>query len=94
MLINTVAAYLGSGIIKKLKSRVLATTKYNHGWVAKVQNRVYKRQNKLIYKRLGFTGVLWIYLRFYGSLYSLQVFLGVVFALPTATSDAIPLPIR
>jgi hypothetical protein len=49
-----------------LKSRLLATTEYDHGWVAKVQNRAYERRNGLIYRRLGFPGVLWIYLGFYG----------------------------
>jgi hypothetical protein len=56
-------------------------TEYGHGWVAKVQNRAYEQQNELIYRRLGFTGILQVYLGFYRSLYSLQVFLGVVFAL-------------
>jgi hypothetical protein len=80
--------------MKQLKSRLLATTECDHGWVAKVQNRVYERQNELIYRRLGFTGVSWIYLGFHGSLYSLQVFLGVVFALPAATDCVLPLSMR
>jgi hypothetical protein len=56
--------------------------------VAKVQDRAYGRQNELIYRLLGFTGVLWMHLGFYGSL------TGVVSALPTATGDVIPLPVR
>ena len=62
--------------------------------MAKVQDRVYGRQNELIYGLLDFTGVLRVHLGFYRSLRSLQVFLGVVSALPTATGDAIPLPVR
>jgi hypothetical protein len=54
----------------------------------------YGRQNELIYGLFGFTGVLRIHLEFYGSLRSLRVFLGVASALPAATGDAIPLPVR
>jgi hypothetical protein len=83
---------LGSGIIKQFKVRLLATTECDHGWVAKVQNRVYERQNELIYGRLGFTGILGIYLGFYRSFHSLQAFLGVVFALPTVFARMLALP--
>jgi hypothetical protein len=62
--------------------------------VAKVQDRVYGRQSELIYGLLGFTGVLRMHLGFYGSLRSLQFFLGVVSALPTATNNTITLPVR
>jgi hypothetical protein len=62
--------------------------------VAKVQGRAYGRQNELIYGLLGFTGVLRVQLEFYRSLCSLQVFLGVVSALPTAADYALPLPVR
>jgi hypothetical protein len=66
----------------------------DYGWVAKVQDRVYGRQNELIYGLLGFTGVLRVHLGFYGSLRSLRVFWGVVSAFATATGDFIPLPVR
>jgi hypothetical protein len=62
--------------------------------VAKVHDRVYGRLNELIYGLLDFTGVLQMHIGFYRSLRSLRVFLGVVSALPTATGDAIPLPVR
>jgi hypothetical protein len=62
--------------------------------VAKVEDRVYGRPDELIYGPLGSIGASRVHLGFYGSLRSLQVFLGVVSALPTATGDAIPLPIR
>jgi hypothetical protein len=74
-------------------------TEYDHGWVAKAQNRVYGRLNELICRRLGFTGVSWIYLGFYGALLSLRirssllVVLGVVFALPTVFACTLVLPI-
>jgi hypothetical protein len=38
--------------------RQLSTIKYDHGWVAKVWDRVYRQQNELIYGLLGFTGAL------------------------------------
>jgi hypothetical protein len=62
--------------------------------VAKVQDRIYRRQNELVYGLLGFTGILRVHLGFYGSLRSLWVFLGVVFAFATATGDALSLPVR
>jgi hypothetical protein len=52
----------------------LATTEQDYGWVAKVQDRVYGRQDELNYGLLGFTGVLRVQTEFYGS------FLGVVSA--------------
>ena len=55
---------------------------------------MFGQHNELIYKLLDFTGVLRIHLGFYKSLSSLQVFLGVVFALPTTTANAIALPTR
>jgi hypothetical protein len=58
----------------------LATTEQDYGWVAKVQDRVYGRQNESIYGRLGFTDVLRIQIEFYGSLRSLRAILGVVSA--------------
>jgi hypothetical protein len=60
--------------------------------VAKVQDRAYEQQNELIYRQLGFTGVLRMHLGPYGSLRSLRVFLVVVFALPTATDYVLLLP--
>ena len=62
--------------------------------MAKVYDKVYRQENDLIYRLLGFRGVLRVHLRFYRSFRSLQVYLGVVFALPTVTGDAILLPIR
>jgi hypothetical protein len=64
----------------QLGHRRLATKKQDYGWVAKVQDRVYGRQNDLIYGLLDSTGVIQVHIQFYGPLRSLQVFLGVVSA--------------
>ena len=77
-----------------IQGRLFATIKEDYSQVAKVQVKAYRRRNELIYRLLDFTGVLRVHLGFYRSLSSLRVFLGVVFALPTAAGDAIPLPMR
>ena len=66
----------------------------DYSQVVKVQDRVYGRQNELICGLLGFAGVLRVHIRFYGSLRSLWVFLGVVSAFATTTGDVLPLPVR
>jgi hypothetical protein len=57
-----------------IEGRLLATTEYDYGWVAKVLDRAYERQNGLIYRRLGFIGILRMHIGSYGSLCSLRVF--------------------
>jgi hypothetical protein len=86
--IATVVRYQeGQGAEQRIEPR-----KHDQGWVAKAKDRACGQQNGLIYRLLGFTGVLRIRLSSTGVLSSLRVFLGVVFAF--ATDYVLPLPVR
>jgi hypothetical protein len=58
----------------------LATIEQDYGWAVKIQDRVYRRQNELIYGLLGSTGILRVQLEFYGFCFASTL------ALPTLLS--------